>query len=309
MKDEFGREITYLRISVTQRCGFRCAYCGAGEANARELTPEELFTLCEAFRKVGITKVRLTGGEPLAREDILDVVSAVKRGLAPETLALTTNGSRLEALAEPLRRAGVTNVNISVDTLDPETFFRLTGTHALPEVLRGLEAALSAGFERVRVNAVLLKNVNDADAGALVDLAKRLPLDVRFIELMPTRGKGSDALRVSTAELLARFPELRPANEAGDTAVYYTGDGFLGRVGFISSVTKPFCGECNRVRLLSDGKLKPCLGRADAYDLLPLLGDPEALEAGIRRAIKNKPAGHRFSSPDGGIGPMNRIGG
>ncbi len=309
MKDSFGREINYLRISVTQRCNFHCAYCGAAKTDARELTPEQFARFAAAFARAGIAKIRLTGGEPLIREDIADIAAAVREAASPETLAVTTNGFLLAEQAAALKQAGVNAVNVSIDTLDKECFRRMTGRDALSAVLEGLEAALAQGFRRVKVNAVLLRGVNDGDAQKLVALAKDYPLDVRFIELMPT-GDGDEYKKrlIPSGELLARFPALLPVAGEDGAADYYAAEGFKGRVGLISPVSKKFCNACSRIRLLADGRVKPCLGQKETYDLLPLLDDPDRLYEAICQCIQKKPAGHHFEKAEG-LDPMNQIGG
>ena len=310
MKDSFGREIDYLRISVTSRCNFRCAYCGAAPPLTEELSPGEFAAFAAAFARAGIRKIRLTGGEPLVRQDLPAIAAAVKTAASPETLAVTTNGYDLQRFAQPLAKAGVNAVNVSLDTLDPACFRAITGVDGLPRVLRGLEAALNAGFQRVKVNAVLMRGVNEDAAGALIELARRYALDVRFIELMPGEdGPAADGRRVTAGEILAEYPFLEPLPGGGETAEYYTAPGFLGRVGLIAPVSRRFCSDCSRIRLLSDGRVKPCLGQPETYDLRPFLSDPGGLYEEIRRVILLKPAGHRFSEPGGGLPPMNRIGG
>ena len=309
MKDSFGREINYLRISVTQRCNFRCAYCGAARPDARELTPEQFARFAAAFARAGIAKIRLTGGEPLIREDIAAIAEAVGEAASPETLAVTTNGFLLAQKAAALKRAGVNAVNISLDTLDKECFRRMTGRDALAAVLEGLEAALAQSFRRVKVNAVLLRGVNDGDAEKLVALARDYPLDVRFIELMPT-GDGDEYRKrlIPSGELLARFPALAPIPGEDGAAEYYAAEGFRGRVGLISPVSKKFCNNCSRIRLLADGRVKPCLGQQETYDLLPYLNEPDRLYEAVCQCIRNKPAGHHFEKAQG-LAPMNQIGG
>ena len=309
MKDSFGRDIHYLRISVTQRCNFRCAYCGAEQPGTDELTPEQFAAFARAFARAGITKIRLTGGEPLIREDIAEIAAAVREAASPETLAVTTNGFLLQEKAAALKNAGVDAVNISLDTLDPECFRRMTGRDALSAVLAGLEAALAQGFLRVKVNAVLLRGVNDGDAEKLVALAKGYPVDVRFIELMPT-GNGDDYKKrmIPSGELLARFPQLSPVPGEDGAAEYYAAKGFRGRVGLISPVSKKFCNDCSRIRLLADGQVKPCPGQKETYDLRPYLDDEDRLYGKICECIKNKPAGHHFEKAEG-LSPMNQIGG
>ena len=309
MKDSFGREINYLRISVTQRCNFHCAYCGAEQPGANELTAAQFAAFAHAFARAGITKIRLTGGEPLIREDIAEIAAAVKEAAAPETLAVTTNGFLLKENAAALKAAGVDAVNISLDTLDPECFRRMTGRDALSAVLAGLEAALAQGFRHVKVNAVLLRGVNDGDAEKLVALAKDYPVDVRFIELMPRDDPAQhQRLLIPSEELLRRFPFLRPVPQDGGAAVCYAAEGFAGQIGFISPVSKKFCSRCSRIRLLADGKVKPCLGQKETVDLRPYLSDADRLYTAICQCIYNKPAGHHFEKAEG-LAPMNQIGG
>ena len=309
MKDSFGREINYLRISVTRRCNFHCAYCGAGKTDGAELTAEQFAVFARAFARVGVTKIRLTGGEPLIREDIAEIAAAVRQAAAPETLAVTTNGFLLEQKAAALKAAGVNAVNVSLDTLDGDCFRRMTGRDALEAVTRGLETALALGFDRVKVNTVLLRGVNDGGAEKLLALARDYPVDVRFIELMPTEDADDYREKLITSdELLARFPMLSPVPDADGVAVCYAAEGFAGRIGFISPVSKKFCRTCNRVRLLADGKVKPCLGQKEVHDLLPYIEDEERLCREIGRVIQKKPAGHHFEA-DGRLSAMNQIGG
>ncbi len=308
MKDLYGREIDYLRISVTQRCNFNCAYCGAGEPDAQELSPAEFALLARAFACAGIKKIRLTGGEPLIRSDIAEIAYSVKKAAQPETLALTTNGYLLEQQADDLFQAGINAVNISLDSLDEDCFAKITGRNALGAVLRGVEAALRTGFCKVKINAVLIRGENDAEAAGLIALAKEYPLDVRFIELMPLEDAGQYKRQlVPSEEILARFPELQQINGTVGTASEYSADGYRGKIGFISPVTNKFCNQCNRIRLLCNGTVKPCLGHGAVYDLRPYMNDPERLYEEICAVIKKKPAGHHFDTS--GLSPMNTIGG
>lgn len=308
MKDRFGREIDYLRISVTGRCNFHCAYCGAGETGGAELTAEQFAVFARAFRRAGIRKIRLTGGEPLIRDDIAQIAAAVREAGQPDYLAATTNGVLLAEKAAALKEAGVQGVNISLDTLDGDCFRQMTGADALPAVLRGLETALSLGFERVKINAVLMRGVNDGGAEKLVELARKYPLDVRFIELMPAEGGGSRERMISSGELLRRFPELERVPGGDGTAEHYSAPGFRGRVGLISPVSRKFCNQCSRIRLLADGRVKPCLGQELTYDLAPYLNDEERLYREVGKVIENKPAGHHFEN-GASIAPMNTVGG
>ncbi len=308
MKDRFGREIDYLRVSVTKRCNFSCAYCGAGERGGEELSADLFARICAAFARAGVKKIRLTGGEPLMRDDIVRIAQRVRDAAAPDILALTTNGYLLENYASSLKKAGVDAVNISLDSLDRECFRRLTGRDALEGVLRGLRSAVDAGFDKIKVNAVLMRGVNDGGAAELIALAKKYPIDVRFIELMPLAdGKEHERLLVTSDELLARFDFLSPVGGDG-TAVEYSAPGFKGRIGFISPVTKRFCRDCRRIRLLSDGSVMPCLGRRQTVALGPFDVDDDELYERVRLAVLAKPAGHGFDENEG-LSPMNGIGG
>ena len=297
MKDSFGRDITYLRLSVTRRCNLNCVYCGkAGcEKKEEELTAEQFALLAAAFADCGVRKIRLTGGEPLVRGGIVEIVRYLRAIPSLETLALTTNGVYLARYADELRRAGLDSVNVSLDSTDGATYRRLTGADVLHKVFAGIEEAERAGLAPIRINAVLMKGVNADGAADLIDLARRKRVDVRFIELMPFSEEGEDASRrVTGAEILEQFPFLRETGGTDGTAVYYTAEGFAGRVGLIDPVSRKFCDQCSRVRLLCDGSVKPCLGDPAEYDLKPFLNDPARLREEIRQIIQKKPAGHRF---------------
>ncbi len=312
MLDSFGREVNYLRVSLTQRCDLNCLYCGAACPDTAELTADEIEILVRAFAGVGITKVRLTGGEPLLRRDLPEIAARIRAISEIKTVALTTNGVCLAEKACALRQAGVDAVNVSLDALDPAVYRRLTGRNALSQVLAGIDAAIKAGFRKVRLNAVLIRGENDAEAAALIDFAKNHPVDLRFIELMPFSEQGkNDALVVKAAEVLQRFPFLTPLpSEATEgVAKYYAAPGFRGRVGFISPVSEKFCASCSRIRLLSTGEVRPCLAYDTAFDLKPFLRDETRLRQEIEKAILAKPAGHAFGCDYGNIHAMNKIGG
>ena len=311
MKDKFGREISYLRISVTQRCNLNCVYCGKGDCakKAAELPPEGYYKIAKAFARCGIQKIRVTGGEPLVRQDVCEIIRLLRSIPQIETLALTTNGVYLGQTAQALKDAGLDSVNISLDSTDGSTYRRLTGADVLEKVLAGIDEAVRVGLSPVRINAVLMKGVNSDGAGQLIALAKERDIDVRFIELMPFSDEGEDrSLIVTGEEILAQFPFLRPVPGENGTAKYYAADGFRGRVGLINSVSHKFCADCNRVRLLCDGKVKPCLGQDAAYDLMPFLNSEEQLEETIKTIIRNKPAGHSFETKGAAHG-LNRTGG
>ena len=312
MKDQFNREIDYLRVSITERCNLNCIYCGKEDCQKRsvELSPETICRLVRAFALCGIKKIRVTGGEPLVRSDVCEIIKGISAIPGIETIGLTTNGVYLEQYAAKLFEAGLQSVNISLDSTDGSTYHRLTGADVLDRVLRGIDAAQRAGLSPIKLNAVLMKGVNDDGAADLIRLAKTAPIDVRFIELMPFSEMGEARDKIVTGdEILSRFPFLRPISEDFDgTAKYYTADGYCGRIGLINPISHQFCGRCRRLRLLADGRVKPCLAFDEAYDLLELIRDEAALVSRIRSIILNKPAGHAFSrqAPTHGL---NRTGG
>ncbi len=311
MKDNYGREINYLRVSVTQRCNLNCVYCGKDSCAKKEseLSPEEIYKAVKAFAACGIKKVRITGGEPLLREDICEIIAAVRR--IPEicTLSLTTNGVLLKKYAHRLKEAGLDSVNISLDTLDREKYKTMTGADALESVIEGINSAQLEGLNPVKINAVLIKDINADDAEKLINIAKDNYIDIRFIELMPFSDSGAQKDKVVTGRsLLQKFPYLIPLPESSGTARYYTADGFKGKVGFIDPISRKFCRECSRIRLLSSGMVKPCLGYDASYDIMPYLNDEEKLIEQIKKIIISKPAGHSFEESGPSYG-LNKTGG
>lgn len=314
MNDKLGRNINYLRLSVTQRCNLNCLYCGAECPDTDELTVDEIKRVVEVFALCGIDKVRLTGGEPLVRSDIAEIAAAVNGIDGIKKLVLTTNGVNLKKYARDLKSAGVSAVNVSIDSLDRENYKRITGRDCLMQVLESLDEAEKAGL-KLRVNAVLIRGENDSEAGALIDLARNRKIDVRFIELMPFSDKGkNETLIVKGSEIIKEFDFLKPVEikKKGfeqSVAKYYKADGFKGQIGLITPVSEKFCTECNRIRLLSDGKIKPCLGHEETYDLRPYLGDKEKMTEIVRNAILSKPEGHNFNCGYGNTHAMNKIGG
>lgn len=312
MKDLFGREIDYLRVSITERCNLNCIYCGKEDCQKRnvELSPQTIGRIVRAFSMSGIKKVRVTGGEPLVRSDVCEIVQEISAVPGIEKIGLTTNGVLLEQFAVPLAKAGLQSVNISLDSTDGSTYRHLTGADVLDRVLRGIEAAKEAGLSPIKLNAVLMKGVNDDGAGDLIHLAKENAIDVRFIELMPFSDLGEQQDHIVTSdELLARFPflSLMPQQEDA-TARYYTAQGFRGRVGLISPISHRFCDQCRRIRLLSDGSVKPCLAFDETFDLLPYLDHESALIERVKSIILSKPAGHHFADAAASHG-LNRTGG
>ena len=311
MKDSFGREITYLRVSVTQRCNLNCVYCGKEDCvkKGEELSPDTIKTIVSAFAKCGINKVRITGGEPLVRSDICGIVKAIRAVDGIKTVALTTNGVYLKDYAKELKEAGLDSVNISLDSTDGSTYRHLTGADVLHKVMEGIDESEKAGLSPIKINAVLMKGVNSDGAGELINLAKEQKIDVRFIELMPFSDSGEDKSLIVTGEdILNEFSFLKPLGITEGTAQYYAAEGFKGRVGLINPVTKKFCNNCNRVRLLSDGTVKPCLGYDTAYDIMPYISDENELINKVKDIIMKKPAGHNFKNETPNHG-LNRTGG
>ncbi|MCL2342906.1 MAG: GTP 3',8-cyclase MoaA [Firmicutes bacterium] len=313
MRDHFNREINYLRLSVTDLCNLRCAYCMPAEgvvkrAHADILRVEEIGEIVRACAACGITKVRLTGGEPLVRRGIVDIcrLAAATEGI--REVCMTTNGVLLPEYAQKLRDAGLRRVNISLDSLNPETYRGVSRRDELSAAERGLEAALGAGFDAVKVNAVLMAGINDGEIAKLAALTRR-GVDVRFIELMPVgeRAAWNREHFLENSAVLKALPELIPAGAEG-VATYYRLPSASGRVGLISPVSAHFCPDCNRIRVTSDGKLKPCLHAKAEINLRGLRG--AALEETVRAAIGQKPERHALERGVSESGRnMNEIGG
>jgi cyclic pyranopterin phosphate synthase len=324
LSDSFQRPITYLRISVTDRCNLRCIYCmpEAGVdlmSHYDILSYEEIYTVAKAAAELGINRIRLTGGEPLVRAGITDLISLLAGIETIEDLSLTTNGILLAQYATGLKEAGLQRVNISLDTLKPDRFRQITRCGNLADTLRGIEAARAAELTPVKINVVVMAGVNDDE---ITDFAAKTVTDgwnVRFIELMPVSSNEpvSDKL-VSVSEIRKRLEtmgKLEPWKvDAGNgPAKYFRLPGASGTVGFISPVTEHFCFQCNRLRLTADGKLRPCLLSEDEIDLKEPLrsGAPlEELKSLIARAIANKPKGHRLGEDANHKGrPFSQVGG
>jgi GTP 3',8-cyclase len=307
--DPFGRAITYLRVSVTDRCDFRCVYCMAEDMTflpkADLLSLEELDRLCSAFVHRGVRKLRLTGGEPLVRRGIMTLVSSLSRHLvagALDELTITTNGSQLAKYAGELAGSGVERINVSLDTLDPDKFRAITRWGELEKVKGGIDAALAAGL-RVKINAVALKGVNEDELGDLVAWAHGCGMDLTIIEVMPLGDIGAGRLEqylplsVVRARLSQRYTLDEIDYRTGGPARYVKVKETGGRLGFITPLTHNFCESCNRVRVTCTGTLYMCLGQEDAADLRrPLRSSPqdEPLQAAIEEAIARKPKGHDF---------------
>lgn len=309
MKDQYGRNINYLRISITDRCNLRCRYCMPDEMTPvpvnQLLTYEEIVQICRAAAEMGISRLKVTGGEPLVRKDCALLVGMLKKIPGIRQVTMTTNGILLPQYLPQLLENGLDAVNISLDTLCPKVYEAVTGKNSLLSVLDAVGQAVDAGM-RVKVNSVLLKGVNDMEWRELARLTVRMPLDVRFIEMMPI-GFGKYYEPVSNEWLLKELKQEYPELEKDDRmhgngpAVYYKIKGAMGSIGLISPVHGPFCSQCNRLRLTSQGMLKPCLAFADGVDLMPIVRSETQtqmrLQKALRQAVCMKPRMHRFASP------------
>ncbi len=315
MTDQFGRKITDLRLSVTDLCNYRCVYCMPPEGVKKRshdeiLSLEEMAEIAEAAVRLGIRKIRLTGGEPLVRPGIISLVEKLAQLPGLRELTMTTNGSLLPRFASALKDAGLDRLNISLDSLDPERFRSVTGSGSLDAVLAGLAAAETAGFHGTKINTVLLGGVNEKELRSLAELAKDAELTVRFIELMPL-GVATRLPRetfLPAKDVLAALPELRSVGRQGVTELY-AAPGWRGRVGLITPMSCAFCERCSRLRLTADGRLKPCLHSAEEIPLRGLHG--KELEQAILEAVRKKPARQqlRADTPSETSRVMHEIGG
>ncbi len=308
--DRFGRTVDYLRISITDRCDFRCLYCMAEDMTflprAQVLTLEEIYTLAQAFAELGVKKIRITGGEPLVRKGALELLQNIGRIESLNELVITTNGSQLETMAASLKAAGVKRVNISLDTLDADKFKAITRTGDLAQVLRGIQAAKTAGFERIKINAVILKDRNHQEVNDLVRFAVDNGIDISFIEEMPlgvvSHHDRADAYYSSDlikADLAQNFTLIATPEKTGGPSNYFNVAGTQTRVGFISPHSENFCSTCNRVRLTVEGRLLLCLGNEHSVDLKQVIranpGDMAVLKQAIVEAMLIKPEKHEFN--------------
>ncbi|MBS4872136.1 MAG: GTP 3',8-cyclase MoaA [Peptoniphilus sp. oral taxon 375] len=316
MKDKFQREINYLRVSITDLCNFRCGYCMPQEglvAKSRQeiLTLEEIYYLVHTFVEKGINKVRLTGGEPLLRKNVLALIESLGKIEKIKDFALTSNGYLLKDYAQDLKAAGIQRVNLSLDTLNAQKFEKITHYDGFDKVWQGLEEALNVGLG-VKINAVLMKGINDDEIGDLIQLTKDYPLDLRFIELMPI-GQTQDFAQkhfLSCDEVL-KFDGLLEVerDDPHSPAQLYRLEGAQGRVGLIRPISQHFCQTCNRLRLTSDGKVKPCLHSDSSLDLMTPLRKGQDIRPLIDRAIQAKPERHHLLERQTSQESMNRIGG
>lgn len=306
--DQFGRTVDYIRLSITDRCDFRCVYCMAEDMTFlprdEVLSLEECARLVKIFVGLGVNKVRITGGEPLVRKNALWLFEEVGKLAGLKELVLTTNGSQLQSQAQALKKAGVKRINISIDSLKPERFKQITRTGKLEQVLDGLQASIHAGFEGIKINTVLMRGQNDDEATDLVQFAIDNKIDISFIEEMPLGevDHARESTFVSNADTLkllqSTFTLLASTETTGGPARYWRVANSATKIGFISPHSHNFCESCNRVRITCKGELFLCLGQEDKVDLMPLLrensnDDAPIIEA-IQQSMRVKPKGHDF---------------
>ena len=311
--DKFGRRVDYIRLSVTDRCDFRCVYCMTEDMTFlprdQVLSLEELYRVAKVFTELGVKKIRLTGGEPMVRSNVMSLIE--KLGALPglEELLLTTNGSQLEKYAIPLKAAGVNRINISIDSLDAERFKRISRVGKLDKVLAGIEAASAAGFERIRLNSVVMRGYNEDEVLDLADYAVEHDIDIAFIEEMPL-GEASDHAREDTTcsnawvreKIAEKYHLVDSAETTAGPARFAKIANHNSRIGFISPVTHNFCEDCNRVRVTVEGRLLLCLGNEHSVDLRTILRNPENDDAVLKQALIDsmqiKPERHYFFDKD-----------
>jgi cyclic pyranopterin phosphate synthase len=310
MKDELGRNINYLRISVTDRCNLRCRYCMPEEGIEKKhhtdmLTLEEMFEVVRVCAGLGTDKIRITGGEPLVRKGLTGLIEKVAALGGIKDIALTTNGILLKKLAHELKEAGLKRINISLDTMDEKKFEYMTRGGRIKDVLEGIDEALKVGLVPIKINTVLAKGFNEDEIEDFIKLTLRENFDIRFIELMPLghAAKFASEHYIPNSVVLERFKELEPVEAADKSspAAYYKLPGAKGRIGLINPISHKFCDNCNRLRLTADGKLKPCLHSNMEIDVKGILRDEQledkyaALQEAVRSAIKVKPKHHTLN--------------
>lgn len=309
--DRFGRQVTYVRLSVTDRCDLRCVYCMSDDMKfmprAQLLTLEEISRIGKAFVDLGVNKIRLTGGEPLTRRSIITAFESLGQLEGLDDLTITTNGTLLKEFAQPLKDAGVTRINISLDTLKADRFKKITRIGKLEKTLAGIEAALKAGFQRIKLNTVIMKNHNDDEIIDLIEYVRERDMDISFIEEMPLGIMAEDSDRAATfyssdqilTEIKQHYELLSTTEKTGGPANYYRFNDSNSRIGFISPHTHNFCETCNRVRVTSEGLLLLCLGQEHSIDLRHIVrahpGDDEKLRQAIIDSMQIKPKGHDFN--------------
>lgn len=307
MLDKEGREITYLRISVTDLCNLRCKYCIPEEGVNKKchsdiLTFEEIEKVVRASAKLGINKIRLTGGEPLVRKGIVDLVNKISSIAGIKEVVMTTNGTLLKQLGKALKEAGLKRVNISLDTLKEDRYKNITRDGKISDVLEGLEAAKEAGLNPIKLNVVLIKGFNDDEIEDFVNLTIDKEIEIRFIELMPIGINGLKFYEkfLSSKTVLQKIPNLIPivSKDEFSTAKYYKLEGAKGKIGLINPISHNFCSKCNRFRLTSDGKIKPCLHSNREIDIKSALREDKDIIPILAKAIRVKPKEHHINEED-----------
>ena len=312
--DSFGRTIDYLRVSVTDRCDFRCTYCMAEEMTftpkSQLLSLEETNLIIDAFIELGIKKVRITGGEPLIRRDIDQLLKRVNRNHMLEDYTITTNGNRLDQFAKILKAAGIHRINVSLDTLNAIKFKALTRTGELNQVLKGIDCAIKEGFKNIKLNAVILKGQNDDDILPLTHFALSKGIDISFIEEMPlgnTNAHNRNEALCESAEIRSKITEvykLTPSQfKTGGPSRYWLAEGYESKIGFISPHSNNFCSDCNRVRITAVGRLLLCLGNENSQDLRTFMregADDQQLTDKLISALQLKPEKHEFDLAEEG---------
>jgi cyclic pyranopterin phosphate synthase len=318
MRDKLGREIEYLRISVTPNCNLNCIYCMPDRNRESHrcgewLKASHFKTVVGIMAELGINKIRLTGGEPLLRPDICEIISGISEVSGIKDISITTNGLKLSKMAKALKASGLKRINLSLDSLKTERYEYITGGGSLGDVLAGMESAIKEGLLPLKINIVVIKGINDSEVDGFIDLAKDLPLEIRFIELMPigTFGEKNRDKLVFNNSIINAHPQLIPCeHDSRSPARYFRIDQYKGKIGFISPMSHKFCNECNRIRLTYDGKIRPCLGHNGEADLTgELNGSVEKLREKIIYAIYEKPVGHNFKRGFSSNRNMYAIGG
>ena len=319
MRDNYGRNINYLRISVTDRCNLRCIYC-MPEEGVKSLKHEDILRFEDTLKIVkvaatlGINKIRYTGGEPLVMKDIDKLIYETSKVPGINDISITTNGILLSDMAEDLKKAGLNRVNISLDTLNSEKFKKITRIGSLDKVMESIYKCLSLGIKPVKINTVLMKGINDSEFVDFLNLTREIPVEIRFIELMPI-GEGVkmyEKNKLSFMEILELHPELTQIQtQKSSTAQLYKLEGARGKIGFISPVSCKFCEDCNKIRLTSTGTIKPCLHSEEEINLRKYLNNEEMLTAALKSAIFNKPLEHHLKedSVSRSVKVMSQIGG
>jgi len=302
MLDKNGREINYIRVSITDRCNLRCIYCMPKEGIRKKehheiLRFEDIIKILKASAFLGVKKVRLTGGEPLILKDVDKLIYDISKIQGIEEIAITTNGVLLNSIVGDLKKAGLKSVNISLDTLKEEKFKKITRGGNIMDVLNAIEKCIDLGIKPVKINTVLIKGINDDEISDLIYLTKNLPVNIRFIELMPI-GEGIKYYEkgyLSLEGVIAEFKELVPiGSKENSTAKLYKLPNSKGTVGFISPLSCKFCNNCNRIRLTSSGTIKPCLHSDNEYDLTKYLENEISLISELKNIIYNKPTEHNL---------------